>query len=576
MVPEAQRPASPLEDEADLHRQPWRGGEDDETEQLVGDRNGPAHHPAAPPDELFDIPTTVDPSYIISLIRNLLPCNERRDHVQGRNHGDDPSGSSKTDFTEDDPAAPSRNGGLNLISGGILSMGTENIDSQKSPRSAASGDESYASPPERSAREKVWEESGCVLWDLAANKSHAEFMVENLVLEVLLANLTTSDSVRITEINVGIIGNLACHEVPMKKIISTNGLVEAIVDQVFLDDTPCLSETCRLVSLGLGSPECITWVMALQSEHVLSRILWIAENTLNPHLIEKISGLLSVIIEYQQEVVSTLLPTLKNLGLLRILVNLLSFEMSKLMTERLPERYPALDSILHAVEALSTNDDFSQEISSNRELFQMAVELVKLPDKIEVASPCITAAVLIANILTDSPDLALEMSKDSLVLQCLFDLFPLASDDFEARNAIWSIVARLSNQIQANDMSSSNIAPYVLALVSKSDLIEDDLLDYQVETSSQKHGNSPDGAAKLNFRSIALKTISSLLSQWIRVKDHDGNSFTENHVADGSCHIRLSGSVLTWPVLDHTMKNSLFKPEEKLPKNSHHFNLEMV
>lgn len=26
-------------------------------------------------------------------------------------------------------------------------------------------------------REEAWEEFGCILWDLAANKSHAEFMV---------------------------------------------------------------------------------------------------------------------------------------------------------------------------------------------------------------------------------------------------------------------------------------------------------------------------------------------------------------------------------------------------------------
>lgn len=47
------------------------------------------------------------------------------------------------------------------------------------------------------------------------------------------------------EISLGIIGNLACHEVPLKCIVSTNGLVEIIVDQLFLDDAQCLSEVCR-------------------------------------------------------------------------------------------------------------------------------------------------------------------------------------------------------------------------------------------------------------------------------------------------------------------------------------------
>lgn len=47
------------------------------------------------------------------------------------------------------------------------------------------------------------------------------------------------------EISIGIIGNLACHDVPMKHIVSTKGLIEIIVDKLFMDDPQCLCETCR-------------------------------------------------------------------------------------------------------------------------------------------------------------------------------------------------------------------------------------------------------------------------------------------------------------------------------------------
>lgn len=43
----------------------------------------------------------------------------------------------------------------------------------------------------------------------------------------------------------GIIGNLACHEVPMKHIVATDGLIELIVNQLFLDDAQCLCEAFR-------------------------------------------------------------------------------------------------------------------------------------------------------------------------------------------------------------------------------------------------------------------------------------------------------------------------------------------
>ena len=54
------------------------------------------------------------------------------------------------------------------------------------------------------------------------------------------------------EIALGIIGNLACHEVSRKQIASVKGLVELIVDQLFVDDTPCLCEEFRYV-LAIGS-----------------------------------------------------------------------------------------------------------------------------------------------------------------------------------------------------------------------------------------------------------------------------------------------------------------------------------
>lgn len=40
-------------------------------------------------------------------------------------------------------------------------------------------------------------------------------------------------------------GNLACHEVPLKHIVSSIGLIAVIVDQLFLDDTQCLCEAFR-------------------------------------------------------------------------------------------------------------------------------------------------------------------------------------------------------------------------------------------------------------------------------------------------------------------------------------------
>ncbi|XP_021767391.1 uncharacterized protein LOC110731813 [Chenopodium quinoa] len=472
------------------------------------DDNGPTHHPYAPPDEIFDITTTIDPRYIISLIRKLLPVDERQ--------GDDLQGLAEWSSSNQRPDNDQRANGAS------------------SPKIDSGTDDNDTEPREKTAREKAWEESGCVLWDLAASKEHAEFMVQNFVLEVLLANLVTSDSVRITEIDLGIIGNLACHEALMDQITSNNKLLETIVDQVFSDDAPCLCEVCRLLTLGLQGCQRVVWARALQSDHILSRILWIVENTLNPVLIEKSVGLFLAIMENQEEVAPILLPTLMNLGLPDLLVNLLSFEMGKLTSDRIPERYPALDSILRAVEVLSVTDDYSERICSNKEVVQMAIELIKIPEKTEISSSCVTSAVLLANILTDAPDLAFKLSEDFLLLQSLLDLFPFTSDDFEARNALWSVVARLLARVQEAEMRPSRLNQFVLMFVDKSDMIEDTLLESKQDESSNCDAHTIS-EAKFDSRTVAIKCIVKILVHWNRVKDEESVAYDDADNLEKSC-----------------------------------------
>ncbi|XAR59687.1 hypothetical protein NMG60_11015609 [Bertholletia excelsa] len=486
---------------------------------------GPACHPTAPSDEFFDVSTTVDPSYIISLIRKLVPLDDR---IGDKHLGVDAYGASvqlsKAEGTEENAVLLAENGVLRETNNHNVAMGT--VDDFDKSSGCEGGEDGLEGKVEISEARDIWEEHGCVLWDLAASKTHAEFMVQNFVLEVLLANLIVQQSARVKEISLGIIGNLACHEESRKHIALAKGLIEAIVDQLFLDDTLCLCEACRVLTLGLQGAECVMWAKALQSDSILSRVLWIVENALNPQLIEKSVGLLLAILEGEQDVVATLLPPLMQLGLPSLLTNLLTFEMTKLSGERLPERYGALDLILRTIEALSVIDNYSKEISSSREIFPLLIDLVKFPDKIEVASSCVTAAVLIANILTDVADLTEEISHDFSFLQGLFDVFPLASEDTEARSALWSIIGRLLARVQENQMSLSTVYQYVAVLVSKSELIEDELLDCQSDNSSAN--------AKSSARSAALRNIICILSRWINSKDsiEDCNFMEDDHVND--------------------------------------------
>ncbi|KAF7823301.1 Protein saal1 [Senna tora] len=492
--------------------------EEEEEEEEYG---GPTHHPAAPLDESFDVSTTVDPSYIISLIRKLLPSGAGSKSSCDGIASDAPNQGSPTNTKEGNAVSTSRDKHFESPKKSSENMDVDNSGQfsyqQGELKDSCNGLEQSGA----SVGEEVWEEHGCILWDLASSKRHAELMVENLILEVLLANLMVCKSLRVTEICIGICGNLACHEVPMKRIVSTNGLIEIIVDILFLDDPQCLCETCRLLTVGLQSRESITWSKALQSEHILCQILWIVENTLNPQLMEKSIGLILAILESQQEVVDVLLPPMMKLGLASLLISLLASEMNKVTSERIPERYSILELILRAIEALSVIDDHSQEICSSKELFELVSGLVKFPDKFEVANCCVTAAVLIANILSDVADRASEISQDLSFLEGLLDIFPFASDDLEARNALWNIIARVLVRIRETEMSPSSLDRHVSVLVTKVDLIEDELLNQPLDDS--RHGNERPDA-----RITSLRRMISILNQWIAAKDNLNAEVTVN------------------------------------------------
>jgi len=260
--------------------------EEDDGVEVEEEEETPTHLPFAPSSELLDDVTTVDPSYTISLIRQLLP------------------------------------------QGSIVAK--EFSAKQGDPEEKGENSENGESAQLES--KDPWEECGCILWDLAASKPQAELMMNNLVLEVLLANLHVTQSPRVKEICIGIMGNLACHESLVDAISMQNGLITTVVDQLFLDDSACLSETFRFLAAVLRSSASVSWAEALLPDEILSRVLWIVGNTLNSTLLEKSIEFLSTIID-NQDVTAILLQPLIKVGFVDHVISLLASEIEKISDE---------------------------------------------------------------------------------------------------------------------------------------------------------------------------------------------------------------------------------------------------
>lgn len=533
--------------------------------------------------EHFETSTLVDPSYIIHLIRQLLPhaAGVKHESQQDENNitsskDNNPmeriqdkssvTANRNTDITNNDPEAP---GSCNHQGDVSQEISTNRENNQRhmqveDDHGTSLAEDEFSSVERKNAhlrqevgemlddtehtestvQEDLREEAGCVLWDLAANPDHAKFMVENHLLDVLLAMLSVLIPDRMREICLGIMGNLACHAVLERAMVATIGLVQMVVQQLFFEDSPTLSETCRLLSAGLRSGEVVSWGEALQPEQVLQRILWVAANTMNSQLLEKSTELLLALVDSHKEETSSLLPSLMHLGLPEVLTDLLTCEITAISEGTPSHGEVVLDTLLQIGEALSLTDKYSAQLASNKELFGLAGKVIRLSGKDEVGPPGITAVVLVANLLAEQEKLIDEVLYDANFLNNLLELLPSASDDPGARNALWSVLGRMFGILATSQEIGPSRRDLVSVLARHSVLIAEDLDDHRDDDNGEDDKRLFERANSVSFNKgfkSKISTVSKmvhLLNDWITLDE-------ESSVQDLSRSVRTASKQLS-------------------------------
>uniref|UniRef100_A0A0A9CUG3 Uncharacterized protein n=1 Tax=Arundo donax TaxID=35708 RepID=A0A0A9CUG3_ARUDO len=168
-------------------------------------------------------------------------------------------------------------------------------------------------------------------------------------------------------------------------------------------------------------------------------------------------------------------------------------------------------------------------MSSSDQLIQVLHRIVKLPDKFEITSYCASAVIILANLSADGKHIVLMLSHDLPFLEDLFDILPLVSDDNQARNALWCILARLLVQAQGADMNSSSVEHFVSLLLRRFTVIKDDLESHRVD----KEDLSAEDAYMKHGISTILRAISCVMERWIMEKtslSEEDASLTENTI----------------------------------------------
>lgn len=133
----------------------------------------------------------MDPSYIISLIRKLLPPSPSRS-VNNAHKADAHESSiqaSKGRGADNGASAAPGSESLDKLDNGYEEMDTATECTGRDVEDVREDGSCELDKDEGTlAREEAWEEYGCVLWDLAASKTHAELMVYELMLYFMYLN----------------------------------------------------------------------------------------------------------------------------------------------------------------------------------------------------------------------------------------------------------------------------------------------------------------------------------------------------------------------------------------------------
>ncbi|KAM9815039.1 protein saal1 isoform X2 [Syngnathus typhle] len=151
------------------------------------------------------------------------------------------------------------------------------------------------------------EDDLCRVWDMAMDKDVAGFLQEFKATDILLGVIAKSTNPRLTEICVGILGNIACFP-DTCLTLSQNEDLGAVLLLLFGDtDPPTLLETSRLILTCLSQKDVTSlWLQRIrQQTSVRANLLFIMSSSTNTDLLEKVGELVDKLFDLDEELMKS-------------------------------------------------------------------------------------------------------------------------------------------------------------------------------------------------------------------------------------------------------------------------------
>uniref|UniRef100_A0A8C7LZC5 Serum amyloid A like 1 n=1 Tax=Oncorhynchus mykiss TaxID=8022 RepID=A0A8C7LZC5_ONCMY len=151
------------------------------------------------------------------------------------------------------------------------------------------------------------EDELCKIWDMAMDKDVAGFLQEFKAADILLGVITKSRCPRLTEICVGILGNIACFPDTCLTLSQNNDLGAVLLLLLGDTDPPTLLETTRLLLTCVSQSDVSSlWLERVrQQTSVCSSLCFIMCSSTNMDLLVKVGELVDKLFDLDEELMKT-------------------------------------------------------------------------------------------------------------------------------------------------------------------------------------------------------------------------------------------------------------------------------
>uniref|UniRef100_A0A1A8MS43 Serum amyloid A-like 1 n=1 Tax=Nothobranchius pienaari TaxID=704102 RepID=A0A1A8MS43_9TELE len=151
------------------------------------------------------------------------------------------------------------------------------------------------------------EEDLCKVWDMAMDKDVAGFLQEFKAADILLGVITKSQCPRLTEICVGILGNIACFPETCVTLSQNEDLGAVLLLLLEDADPPTLLETSRLLLTCLSQKDvCSLWLQRIRQQTSLcSNLCFIMSSSTRTDLLEKVGELVDKLFDLDEELMGS-------------------------------------------------------------------------------------------------------------------------------------------------------------------------------------------------------------------------------------------------------------------------------